>query len=73
MHKIGGECVFASEIDEDARITYERNFEISPDLFKRTFENKLFNKDKDQFLLMKYQILMFYVQVFLVSHLVRLG
>ena len=47
MHKIGGECVFASEIDEDARITYERNFyEISPDLFKKElFENNLFNKD----------------------------
>ncbi len=42
MHRLGGECVFASEIDEFARLTYEANHKkISPDLFK----NNLFNKD----------------------------
>lgn len=42
MHNLGGECVFASEMDADARITYEHNFKkISPNLFKR----KMFNSD----------------------------
>lgn len=42
MHKLGGECVFASEIDSYARKTYIHNFQkISPQLF----ENNLFNKD----------------------------
>lgn len=42
MHRLGGECVFASEIDDFARLTYEANFkETSPELF----ENNLFNKD----------------------------
>ncbi|MFI3314910.1 MAG: HpaII family restriction endonuclease [Rikenellaceae bacterium] len=42
MHRLGGECVFASEIDEFARQTYEVNFKnISP----KIFENNLFNKD----------------------------
>ena len=42
LHELGCECVFASEIDEAARLTYERNFiKISPNLFK----NNLFNKD----------------------------
>lgn len=35
MHELGGECVFASEIDKFARQTYEYNFkEISPKLFE---------------------------------------
>ncbi len=35
FHKVGAECVFASEWDEDARLTYERNFsKLSPKLFK---------------------------------------
>ncbi|MFI3264864.1 MAG: HpaII family restriction endonuclease [Rikenellaceae bacterium] len=42
MHRLGGECVFASEIDESARMTYEANFmKISPDLFK----SGMFNDD----------------------------
>jgi DNA (cytosine-5)-methyltransferase 1 len=42
MHRLGGECVFASEIDDFARKTYEENYQkISPKLF----ENNLFNKD----------------------------
>lgn len=35
MHENGGECVFASELDKFARITYEENFkEKSPEIFK---------------------------------------
>ncbi|WP_338792774.1 HpaII family restriction endonuclease [Bernardetia sp. MNP-M8] len=42
MHRLGGECVFASEIDEYARLTYQENYQkTSPKLF----ENNLFNKD----------------------------
>lgn len=36
MHENGGKCVFASEIDKFARITYEHNFKrISPELFEK--------------------------------------
>lgn len=42
MHRLGGECVFASEKDFFARKTYEINFnKISPNLFK----SHLFNVD----------------------------
>ncbi|MFK7796107.1 MAG: HpaII family restriction endonuclease [Aureispira sp.] len=42
MHELGGECVFASEMDQHARITYEHNFnKISPTLFS----NECFNDD----------------------------
>jgi DNA (cytosine-5)-methyltransferase 1 len=42
MHKLGGKCVFASEMDDYARKTYEFNFKkITPDLFKE----QRFNKD----------------------------
>lgn len=42
MHNIGGHCVFASEIDKFARITYEHNYsKWSPEIF----ENNLFNQD----------------------------
>jgi DNA (cytosine-5)-methyltransferase 1 len=35
LHNVGAECVFASEWDESARLTYETNFsKISPKLFK---------------------------------------
>lgn len=44
LHQLGGECVFASEMDKHARVTYEHNFKkISPKLFKNN--NKLFNAD----------------------------
>lgn len=39
MHCVGGKCVFASEWDKNARITYEENY--------KTIEPKLFEKDKD--------------------------
>jgi len=42
MHSLGGKCVFASEIDEQARKTYKQNLKlISPQLF----EDNLFNDD----------------------------
>ncbi|MDX2362512.1 MAG: DNA (cytosine-5-)-methyltransferase [Crocinitomicaceae bacterium] len=42
MHKQGGECVFASEMDKFARQTYETNYsKYSPKLFKKG----LFNVD----------------------------
>ncbi len=42
MERVGGECVFSSEIDPYARITYEYNFKkINPELF----EQGLFNDD----------------------------
>lgn len=42
MESLGGECVFASEIDEYARKTYEHNFrKTNPELF----EKGLFNDD----------------------------
>ena len=42
MESLGGKCVFASEIDEYARQTYEHNFKkINPELF----EQGLFNDD----------------------------
>ena len=42
MHRLGGECVFASEVDNFARQTYQHNFKkTSPELFN----DGLFNDD----------------------------
>ena len=42
LHKLGMECVYASEIDEIARKSYKKNFKkISPNIFL----NNKFNKD----------------------------
>ncbi len=44
MNSIGGKCVFASEIDKNARISYEANYKgDSPWLFKNNY--KYFNED----------------------------
>lgn len=44
LHSLGAKCVFASEIDKNARITYEHNYkDISPNLFENDY--KLFNSD----------------------------
>ena len=44
MHSVGGECVFASEWDKNARISYEENYKkISPNLFKNNCQ--YFNRD----------------------------
>jgi len=41
MHELGGECVFASEIDRHARKTYIQNFQkISPQLFEKGHFNE---------------------------------
>jgi DNA (cytosine-5)-methyltransferase 1 len=46
FHRLGAECVFASEWDEDARKTYEANFkDISPSLFKEG----IFAEDNNMF------------------------
>ena len=39
MHYVGGKCVFASEWDKNARLSYEANY--------KKIEPKLFKKDKD--------------------------
>lgn len=48
MHYIGGKCVFASEWDKNARISYEANYKaISPNLFKQDKNGNypFFNED----------------------------
>lgn len=48
MHSVGGKCVFASEWDKYARISYEANYnEIEPELFEKDEEGryKFFNED----------------------------
>ena len=44
MHSVGGKCVFASEWDKYARISYEANYkDIEPDLFQKdSYGNYLF-------------------------------
>ena len=45
MESVGGECVFASEIDKFARQTYQTNFERkSPELFSSGMFNEDINK-----------------------------
>ncbi len=50
MHKLGGRCVFASEIDVHARKTYEYNFRnISPAIFERgCFNHDIRNISPDE-------------------------
>lgn len=44
MHSVGGNCVFASELDKYARISYEANYkEIAPNLFEN--DSQFFNID----------------------------
>ena len=44
MHSFGMKCVFASELDKSARISYETNYkDIAPNLFENN--NKYFNED----------------------------
>lgn len=48
MHSIGGKCVFASEWDKNARITYEATYrDVEPDLFQKDSEGNylFFNGD----------------------------
>jgi len=44
MHSVGGHCVFASEWDKNARISYEANYrDIAPNLFENNCQ--FFNSD----------------------------
>lgn len=44
LHSVGMKCVFASECDKNARISYEANYKnISPDLFVNNY--RFFNED----------------------------
>ena len=48
MHSVGGRCVFASEWDKNARISYEANYiGIEPNLFKKNKKGEYlyFNED----------------------------
>lgn len=48
MHSVGGKCVFASEWDKNARISYEANYKsIEPNLFKKDKDGNYlyFNED----------------------------
>lgn len=48
MHSVGARCVFASEWDKNARLSYEANYkELEPKLFKKDKEGKylFFNED----------------------------
>ena len=46
FHKLGAECVFASEIDPIAREVYENNFsKISPEIFPDFFNKDIYNQD----------------------------
>lgn len=51
MHYIGGKCVFASELDKNARASYEANYiNIEPELFEKDEDGKYryFNEDITQ-------------------------
>lgn len=48
MHSVGGKCVFASEWDKNARISYEANYkDIEPKLFRKNKKGEYlyFNED----------------------------
>ena len=48
MHSVGGRCVFASEWDKNARLSYEANYKgVEPKLFKKNKNGKYlyFNED----------------------------
>lgn len=48
MHSVGGKCVFASELDKNARLSYEANYkDIEPKLFKKNKKGEYlyFNED----------------------------
>ena len=48
MHSVGGKCVYASEWDKNARISYEANYkDIEPELFTKDKNGRYiyFNED----------------------------
>jgi site-specific DNA-cytosine methylase len=65
MHSVGGKCVFVSEWDKYARISYEANYkEISPSLFKKKNLVNIYilMRISQKQILFKFQILTFAVQ-----------
>ena len=48
FHKLGLECVFASEINADARKSYRQNFKsyVSKDFFEKSFNADIYQQDK---------------------------
>jgi site-specific DNA-cytosine methylase len=67
MHSVGGNCVFASELDKYARISYEANYkEIAPSLFENNYQ--LFNADINDADLILYLILTYVAAVSHVKH-----
>ena len=43
MHYVGGKCVFASEWDKNARLSYEANYkDIEPELFQKIKMESIF-------------------------------
>lgn len=68
FHNAGAECVFASEWDDSARLTYEANFsKISPNLFK----NGLFAGTLPRLIKEKFQTSTFFAQDFPASLLAK--
>lgn len=65
MHYVGGKCVFASEWDKNARLSYEANYkDIEPELFQKDKDGKylFFNEDiNDAIPQMRFLILIFAV------------
>lgn len=56
MHSVGGRCVFASEWDKNARLSYEENYKsIEPNLFKKNKRGEYlyFNEDINDVVLSK--------------------
>ena len=48
LHSVGGRCVFASEWDKNARLSYEANYKgVEPKLFKKNKKGEYlyFNED----------------------------
>ena len=70
MHYVGGKCVFASEWDKNARLSYEANYKkIEPKLFKKDKDGRYlyFNEDINDVVPSHIPILMFVVADFLAS------
>ena len=68
MHYVGGKCVFASELDKNARLSYEANYkDIEPKLFKKDRDGKYlyFNEDINRFLILIFVVVVFLANPFL--------
>lgn len=71
MHYVGGKCVFASEWDKNARISYEANYKnIDPNLFSKDKDGNYlyFNNDITEADPKKFPLSMFVVEDSLANH-----